>query len=363
MQKIGFIGFGLIGGSLAKIWKKKHPDYVLVAYNYRGKVSEELITAKEDGVLTDIATNISELSDCDVILLSAPVMSNIGYLRELKAVVKKDCIITDAGSVKGGITAEAKRLGMDEIFIGGHPMAGSEKTGYANATLTLFENAYYIITPFSHTEKWKIEKLRGLIQDTKALPIEMDAEKHDCVTAAVSHVPHLIASSLVGIVAKADGDSGLFSMLAAGGFRDTTRIASSSPQMWRDICLSNKSNITVFLDNYIKELQNIKTVIENDEERGLYEFFENNKNFRDSMPLRKSNMALIHEILLYVPDEPGEIAILASILGAKGISIKNIGIAHNREFSDGVLRIEFYDNFSREAGLKAIRDKNYKIYE
>ena len=361
MQKIGFIGFGLIGGSLAKVWRKKHPDYLFVAYNYKRSVDEELLKAKDDGVLNQIATNLVELSDCDIILLSAPVLSNISYLGRLKEVVKQDCIITDVGSVKGTIAKEAERLDMTSQFIGGHPMAGSEKTGYSNASVTLFENAYY--TPFRNTDEGKLNNLKNLVEETKAVPIIIDAKRHDYVTAAISHVPHVVASSLVGVVAKADEKNGLFTMLAAGGFRDITRIASSSPAMWRDICLTNRDSILEFLDKYIDELEEVKKLITRCEDDRLYNFFDSNKDYRNSLPLRKSNMAVSHEILLYVPDEPGSIAIMASILAAKGISIKNMGIAHNREFSDGVLRIEFYDSHSKEAALVAIKERNYKIFD
>ena len=152
-------------------------------------------------------------------------------------------------------------------------------------------------------------------------------------------------------------------MLAAGGFRDITRIASSSPKMWKDICITNRDSIGEFLDKYIAELKEIKALIEDKDEERLYHFFDSNKDYRDSLPLRKSNMVVSHEILLYVPDEPGSIAIMASILAAKGISIKNMGIAHNREFSDGVLRIEFYDSHSKEAALVAIKERNYNIFD
>lgn len=363
MQKIGFVGFGLIGGSLAKIWRKKHPSYVFIAYNYKKDVNKDLLRAKEDGVLNEIVTDIAELSDCDIILLSAPVLSNISYLNKLKDIIKKVCVITDVGSVKGDIAKEAEKLGLTSQFIGGHPMAGSEKTGYSNASVTLFENAYYILTPFEDTDTDKLENLKGLVEETKAVPVIIDAKKHDYITAAISHVPHVVASSLVGVVAKADEENGLLAMLAAGGFRDITRIASSSPAMWRDICLSNKESISEFLDKYIEKLREVKELISEKNENQLYEFFENNKDYRDSLPLRKSNMAVSHEILLYVPDEPGSIAIMASILAAKGISIKNMGIAHTREFLDGVLRIEFYDSHSKEAALVAIKERNYKIFD
>lgn len=363
MQKIGFIGFGLIGGSLAKIWRKKHPEYIFVAYNYKLTEDDELLLAKEDGVLNEIVKDLGEFSDADLILLSAPVMSNIAYLKQLKTIVKQECIITDVGSVKGNIAEEAVKQGLTAKFIGGHPMAGSEKTGYTNASVSLFENAYYILTPFEDTEKDKLDILRSLVEEAKAVPIVIDALKHDSITAAISHVPHVAASSLVGAVAGADDKNGLLAMLAAGGFRDITRIASSSPAMWRDVCISNKKSISEFLDKYIEELEAVKNWIALENEDELYEFFDSNKDYRDSLPLRKSNMAVSHEILLYVPDEPGSIAIMASILAAKGISIKNMGIAHNREYSEGVLRIEFYDNKSKESALIAIKERNYKIFD
>ena len=363
MQRIGFIGFGLIGGSLAKIWRKKHPDYIFMAYNYKKDEDTELLSAKDDGVLNEIVTDLVHFAECDLIVLSAPVMSNISYLKELKTIIKKDCIVTDVGSVKEAIAAEAVNLGMKKQFIGGHPMAGSEKTGYSNANVHLFENAYYILTPFSDTDEVKLAKLRELVDETMAVSIIVDAKMHDYITAAISHVPHVVASSLVGVVAKADEENGLLAMLAAGGFRDITRIASSSPAMWKDICLTNRDSIGEFLDKYISELKKIKALIEDKDEDNLFHFFDSNKDYRDSLPLRKSNMAVSHEILLYVPDEPGSIAIMASILAAKGISIKNIGIAHNREFSDGVLRIEFYDSHSKEAALVAIKERNYKIFD
>lgn len=363
MEKIGFIGFGLIGGSLAKIWHKKHADYVILAYNYKNEQNRELELAKEEGVLTNIVSDISDLADCDIIVLSAPVIANIGYLKELKSVVRENTIITDVGSVKGLMAERVMELGLEDKFIGGHPMAGSEKTGYKNANLNLFENAYYVLTPFSSTKKEKLDKLKSLIAETKAVLVVLDSNTHDDITALISHVPHIIASSLVEMVSDADSDGGELAALAAGGFRDITRIASSSPAMWRDICLSNSEKISGFLEKYIKKIGKVKELVDVGAEEDLYKFFENNKDYRDSLPLRRSNMAITHEILLYVPDEAGSIAILSSILFSKGISIKNIGIAHNREYSEGVLRIEFYDNFSREAGLEALKERNYKIFE
>ncbi len=363
MKKIGFIGFGLIGGSLAKIWHKNHTDYVMIAYSRKRAPSAELLQAKEDGVIADIAFSLSNFSDCNIIFLCAPVLANIEYLGLLKDIINKECVITDVGSVKGLVSKYAEENGLLKNFIGGHPMAGSEKTGYTNAVPTLFENAYYILTPFKETPKENVERLTELIKETKAVPVILPADKHDSATAAISHVPHIIASALVNSVAAEDEKDGTMAMLAAGGFRDVTRIAASSPEMWRDICLSNRNSILSFLDIYIDKLAEIKDLVSSENKEALFEFFENSKEYRSSLPLRRSNMNLSHEILLYIPDEPGSIAILATILASKEVSIKNIGIAHNREYSEGVLRIEFYDNASLEKAKEALRERNYNIFE
>lgn len=361
MKKIGFIGFGLIGGSLAKIWHKNHPDYEIMIYNHRDKPSAEYEKALHDGVVKKITMNLQDFSVCDLIVLCSPVISIVNYLEKLKDIAKEDAIITDVGSVKGVVTTAASEFGLERNFIGGHPMAGSEKTGYSNADSNLFENSYYILTPFQETPDEKLKTLKEMIRETRAIIVVVDSLKHDEVTAAISHVPHIVASSLVNAVAGKNDN--MMEMFAAGGFRDITRIASSSPEMWRDICISNRTGIMSFLDFYIKELLRFREKMEKDDKEEVFAFFENSKEYRDSLPLKKSNMSVSHEILLYVPDEPGEIAIISSILAARGISIKNIGIAHNREYSEGVLRVEFYDYASLKSAYQAIKERNYKIFE
>jgi prephenate dehydrogenase len=144
--KIGFIGFGLIGGSIARALKKINKDYYLFAYDYhKDNPSTDLQAALSDGVLDSVTTSLQEFfPDCDLLYLCAPVLSNINYLRQLKSILKPTCILTDVGSVKGNIHAAIEELGMEAQFIGGHPMTGSEKTGYLNSYALLLENAYYI---------------------------------------------------------------------------------------------------------------------------------------------------------------------------------------------------------------------------
>ena len=365
-QTIGFIGFGLIGGSIAKVLRENHKDIRLLAYNYYGdKPNPSLEMAVSDGVLNYISTDLkTDFSGCDVIFLCAPVLSNIAYLKELKGIIKPKCILTDVGSVKGNIYDAVAELGLEQHFIGGHPMAGSEKTGYESANLRLFENAYYVLTPTKEVSKDAITFMEKLVTELTALPVILDCRNHDDMVAAISHVPHIIASSLVNMVRENDDEHGSMISLAAGGFKDITRIASSSPVMWQNICLTNKESIKKFLDHYKASINEIYSYIDNSEEAKLYDFFENAKDYRDSIPQKSSGIiGKVFELYLDIIDEAGAIASIATLLASNGISIKNIGIIHNREFEDGVLRIEFYEEEAVAKAVGLFERHHYQIYQ
>jgi len=197
-NKIGFIGLGLIGGSIAKKIHIEYPDAELIAISGR---EETIIQAHEMGLIeNDKMCDISDLFDCDCIFLCTPVQQNIEYLRQLKGNIKSDCIITDVGSVKSDIHKEVIALDMEANFIGGHPMAGSEKTGLSNASEYLLENAYYIISPTAKTCEEDIEDMRAFVASLGAIPLVLDYYTHDHAPAALSHLPHIIAYSLVNLV-------------------------------------------------------------------------------------------------------------------------------------------------------------------
>ena len=239
-MKTGFIGLGLIGGSIARAVRHFYPDAEIIAYS-RTRASVEQAVA--DGVVDRIPDGVGEdFADCDYIFLCAPVSSNAKYLEQLKPLIHSSCIITDVGSTKTDIHEKVTELGMEENFIGGHPMAGSEKTGYANSKRILIENAYYMITPTGKNPDGAVDRYRNFVASLKALPLVVDYRTHDYVTAGISHLPHIIASSLVNLVKDSDTENGLMKLVAAGGFKDITRIASSSPEMWEQICMTNRKN-------------------------------------------------------------------------------------------------------------------------
>lgn len=227
LQKIGFIGLGLIGGSIAKRLRILHKDLVIIAT--AGHAATIEAAYKEGLTDNDSPCELSDFYDCDYIFLCTPVQKNMEYLRLLKGHVCDRCIITDVGSVKTDIHREVTALGMEAQFIGGHPMAGSEKTGLANAREFLLENAYYILTPTAQTDPAALEDFKELVASLGAIPMVLDYEQHDYATAAISHLPHIIAYSLVNLVKSCDDCEGTMKTIAAGGFKDITRIASSSP--------------------------------------------------------------------------------------------------------------------------------------
>lgn len=362
IKTVGFVGLGLIGGSIAKAIKEFHPDIQILAYM---RSTDTLIEAANEGTVDIACTTVDQaFAVCDYIFLCAPVATNANYLEQLKLIIKEDCILTDVGSTKTDIHEKARELGLETHFIGGHPMAGSEKTGYASSKRILIENAYYVVTPTEKVSSEAVEQFVSFIASLKALPLVMDYQKHDFITASISHLPHLIASSLVNLVQDLDDSDEMMKRIAAGGFKDITRIASSSPEMWKQICMTNAPNIEKVLDLYIERLQQIKSALSQRNGDAVYGAFESSREYRNSIPDASAGpIKKMYALYCDMVDEAGGIATLATILATNGISIKNIGIIHNREFEEAVLKVEFYDEFSCRKAAELLRRYRYTIYE
>ncbi|HIT63475.1 MAG TPA: prephenate dehydrogenase [Candidatus Ventrimonas merdavium] len=356
----GFIGFGLIGGSLAKSIRKHRPQARILAYM---RSRHKLEQAQADGVVDEILDGVGEpLRQCDVIILCTPVEYNAGYLEALRPYLKPGALVTDVGSTKTSIHQAVTELGMEDVFIGGHPMAGSEKTGYENATDHLLENAYYIITPTARSRQEDVDRMVAVAKLADAIPIVLDYREHDRIVAAISHLPHLIASSLVNLVRDADNRDEMMKKLAAGGFKDITRIASSSPEMWEQICMTNTENLTAVLKDYISSLEEILSSLERRDSPAVYRLFDTSRAYRNSISdAVRGSVAPDYSFTVDIVDEPGAISTLSCILSARGISISNIGINHNREHGEGALRIRFYDEASMDRAWEALKKYNYEL--
>jgi len=358
----GFIGLGLIGGSIAKSIRRQYQNKAtIVAFDIN---KEELLLAAQEGVV-DIPTDKLEdldLSHFDYLFLCAPIAYNDQNLTLLKDRIPPNCLITDVGSVKADIHKKVAELGLNEQFVGGHPMAGSEKTGFSSSNERVLENAYYILTPTEQVSSNAVLAYKELVTCMGAIPLVLSWQEHDYVTAAISHLPHVIAAALVNLVKDSDSKDGIMKLIAAGGFKDITRIASSSPIMWQQISIKNGENISKLLKDYIDSLSSILHFLEKKEEQNLFQLFDHAKTYRESFadtangPIKK-----IHIIYVDIPDEPGVIATIATLLAVYNISLKNIGIVHNREFEEGVLRIEFYEEDATVQSAKILQNKGYSV--
>ncbi|MGL4344221.1 MAG: prephenate dehydrogenase/arogenate dehydrogenase family protein [Cellulosilyticaceae bacterium] len=365
-MRIGIIGFGLIGGSIAKALKKNNAQHsTIIGYDH-DKSSLEL--ALSEGVLDQIATNTTtDFAGCNVIFIGTPVSSIPSIIKELIPYVGKDCIVTDIGSTKLEIVEEVQRIISESqkplYFLGGHPMVGSEKSGYQHAVSHLFENAYYILTPTSDTPDFIVFILQKLIERLGAIPLLLAPSYHDFATATVSHLPHIIASGLVHLVKDNDGSSRHLHTLAAGGFKDITRIASSNPTIWHNICISNKQQIQKVFGKYLDILNQFNDALSSEDDNAIYTFFDTARAYRDTFQDGVSgSLAKNHTLYVDAQDQPGIIASIATILSTRGINIKDIGIINHREFECGVLRISLDSRASLLEAHQVLTRHNYTIY-
>lgn len=361
--ELGFVGFGLIGGSIARALKKQNEDVSVHVYSRRKNPA--LDEGMAEGIIDSIWYEIDErFSTWRHHFSLCAGSKNADYLSVLKPLLKPGCILTDVGSVKGNICKKAAELGLSRQFIGGHPMAGSEKTGYENSTDILLENAYYLLTPFKETPIENLSLLKELVAKTGANCVVLSPAEHDKITAAISHVPHIIAVSLVNMVRTSDNEEQNMKAFAAGGFKDITRIASSSPQMWQDICLANSESIDYFLSHFEKQIEDFRHMIAEKDGASIQDEFHTAGDYRDSIPAKKSSViARSYDLFINIDDRAGAIATIATILSVNGISIKNIGIIHNREYVDGVMKLELYKEDDEKKARELLIQNRYDIVD
>ncbi len=281
LNKIVICGVGLIGGSFALALKQAHAVSEIVGM---GRTAASLETAQRLGVINRATTNAADaLRGADLVMLAMPVSHTEAVLRQIAPFLEPQTVVSDAGSTKQDVIAAARAVLGTKIdqFIPGHPIAGAEKSGAAAAQPDLFQGRRVILTPLEENPTVSIEKVRAAWQACGALVSELTAPTHDAIFAAVSHLPHLLAYALVHEFAGRENAPQLFDF-AAGGFRDFTRIASSHPEMWRDICLANRAALIRELDAYQAELMRTRVLLASADGPGLEALFDKARNTRDA---------------------------------------------------------------------------------
>lgn len=358
-------GLGLIGGSLARAIKSGHPQFHISAYN-RSQAPREF--AIQEHLVDEVSDNFDDLAvKADVIILNFPVQLSIQFLKRLASLpLKQDVLISDSGSTKQEIMSSAVALFSDKPirFIGGHPMAGSHKTGVIASDALLFENAYYILTPSPNTQTKDIDELKNILSHTHAKFIELTADEHDAMTAVTSHFPHVVASALVHDAEDFSKQMPFTKNLAAGGFRDMTRIAESSPEMWSEILMSNADNIISQIDQFTDQLRTVRALLEHKHQDEIWAFFDQARQLRSQMPIHKGAMANFYDLFISIPDRSDVIHEVLNYLSGHELSIVNIKINETRIDINGVLQITFKTVNDLETAEALIKTHtSYDVYK
>ena len=279
MNRICIIGVGLIGGSFAAGLKQSNQVHTIVGY---GRNEANLIKAQELMVIDEYSLDISEaLKDVDLVLIATPVNSFKAILEMIKPYITDQVIVTDVGSTKASVINIAKQVfgHMPKNFIPAHPIAGKEQSGVEAAQADLFNNKRVIITPEDNSNALSVSAVSALWQSVGAKVEVMDADKHDDLLAMTSHLPHMLAFSLMDYLMSSNPDACHY---AAGGFKDFSRIASSDAVMWRDICINNPDQIIKHIEGYQESLSRIAHLIKNNQPEELEKLFSDAKSARDN---------------------------------------------------------------------------------
>jgi len=267
------VGVGLIGGSLGIAMRERGLARQVVGLVRR---EETINAAFQRGAVDNATTNLEEAArGADMVFLASPVGQIQPLCEQLGPVVRAGALVTDAGSTKADIVEGCSKIfGQKANFIGGHPMAGSERTGVEHASASLFEGAVWILTPTPQTPDLATRKMVKLIEGLGARPLVMDAAAHDALVAVTSHLPHITAAALVHLFTACQETHEQAPQLVAGGWRDSTRIAAGSPEMWRDISLANAPAITQQLDQLIMQLQLLRDMLTRQDAEQIFGWFE-----------------------------------------------------------------------------------------
>jgi len=282
IPKLAVVGVGLIGGSLSLALKQAQAVGHVVGI---GRGLPNLEKALELGVIDSFTTDVADgVADADVVFLATPVLTLSVVARRAVESMKPGAIMTDGGSVKGTVAAEIDPLmPANKFFVPGHPIAGTEKSGAEAAFATLYNDKRCILTPTDQTDNGALATVQKMWQVAGSEVVIMDVEKHDRILAAISHLPHMVAYSLVNAVGAYDRYSENILEYSAGGFRDFTRIASSDPTMWRDIAQTNRDALVEMMLQFEKFFAELREDVETGDGSRLFEFFERSKKSRDAI--------------------------------------------------------------------------------
>jgi len=345
-----------MGASLAMAIRQNNPNVRLIGYDSDEVLKEAL---KMGFIDQSLSVWPEQCATADIIFLATPLNIIQQQLEQLNGIVGKNTLVTDLGSTKRELTELVKQINFSGTYVGGHPMTGAEKSGIKAANPLLYENAIYILTGQSpETESAIQDKLIPLVESLKARIMFLPAEEHDKILASISHLPQLVAISLVNLVGKKNGGDHPYLDLAAGGFRDLTRIASSSVEIWQDIISSNRDNVWIVLGEFIEMMQEQLNSLED-----LSVSFNSANAYRNQVPKRsKGFLSPLTDILVYVTDQVGVVAKISTALTDQGIDIRDMELLKIREKEGGVFRLSFTNDTEAIQALEILDSIGFKAF-
>jgi prephenate dehydrogenase len=320
-SRVAIVGTGLIGGSIGLALKRR-------GWHVTGRDRDESRAAR--ALALGALDMVGEDRDAEITFVATPAGAVVG---EVVKALEWGGVVTDVAGVKGPIVTAVAH----PRFVGGHPMAGSEQEGVDGADPDLFEGATWVLTPTDATDPASYARLRAVVSSLGANVVAVPADRHDDLVAMVSHVPHLTAAALMTLAAETAEEHGTLLRLAAGGFRDMTRVAAGHPGIWPDICAENAIGITETLDRLMSSLSRLRELVATGDRAGILDLLERARDARINLPISAPKPEDVVEIRVPIPDRPGVLAEVTTLLGELDINIYDMEIAHSAEGDRGVL--------------------------
>jgi prephenate dehydrogenase len=362
-MRVAIVGTGLVGASLGLALGGLDDVETVVGFD---RDANELAEAVRRGAVTRAVSSAREaVAGADLVVLAVPVSAVAAVAADVGQALKPGAILTDVASVKTRVVEALQQAAPEGVhIIGGHPMAGSHEGGAAHASAELFVGATYLLTPTTHTDPEAYRRLHGLVARIGARPLAVDPARHDALVAVVSHLPQLAATTLMNLAAERarDEHAGLL-LLAAGGFRDATRVAASNPDLWLDICAENRDAIVAILDAYRERIGALRSVLSVGDDQGLRRALADAREARRALPGKETATGALVELRLPIPDRPGVLAEVTTTVGSVGVNIEDLGIEHAPEGGRGTLRLAIIGPKHATTARTALEAIGYEVLE
>lgn len=349
---------GLIGGSIGLAIKKFKPEVEVIGYDLNSKV---VLKAEKIRAIDRAVNDFASFSQVDLVFISTPISSIVDVACQIAPFLKKDAVVTDTGSVKAPVVrAVEDKLSPKIVFIGGHPLAGSDQEGIDFASSSIIENSYYVLTPTASTPDYAYLSLHDFLSSLKAFVVAVDPYRHDLIVAYISHLPHLLAAAVVNLaVSRSKEEEGLL-FFASSGFRDFTRIAAGSSRLWADILLDNREAVLKALSELEVEIKSFEEALVKKEWQEVEKLLKKASLTRRELPVTVKGTAEELRILsIPVENRPGVLSEVTVLLGRAGINIEDIEIVHG--INRGVLKLTVSGAERAGKARKILENEGYEV--